>query len=87
MTVDVHGQVDGGEMDVLTHAATEGKGIADVRAGIRYGHDEDEDGVELSVSDDSNSSSSEMHLSAGQNRKAPKKTKKSGSMSGKKPSK
>lgn len=87
MTVDVHGHVDGGDMDVTTHAATEGVGKADVHAEIHYGDDEDQDSVEMSVFDTSDSSSDQMHLRATHNRK--KKSKQSrkmkqGSKSGKK---
>ena len=53
MTVDVHGHVNGGDMDVTTHAATEGVGKADVHAEIHYGDDEDQDSVEMSVFDTS----------------------------------
>ena len=75
MTVDVHGHVDGGDMDVTTHAATEGVGKADVHAEIHYGDDEDQDSVEMSVFDTSDSSSDQMHLRATHNRK--KKSKQS----------
>ena len=82
MTVDVHGHLDGGDMDV-----TEGVGKADVHAEIHYGDDEDQDSVEMSVFDTSDSSSDQMHLRATHNRK--KKSKQSrkmkqGSKSGKK---
>ena len=75
MTVDVHGQVDGGNMDVITHAATEGEGKADVRAEIQYGDEEDKDSVKMSVSGDSTSSSGEMELRATKNMKKSKKPK------------
>ena len=80
MSVNVQGQVDGGDMDVTTHAATEGEGKADVRAGIRYGVDEDEDKVEMSVSEDSTCSSDEMKLRAG-NKTGEKTKKKTGNTS------
>merc|ERR1712142_984093 len=69
MSVDVHGQVEGGEMTVATHAATEGEGKADVVAEIQYGDGKDKDEVVMIVSSESSSSSDEMKL------KASKKTK------------
>ena len=77
LSVDVHGQVDGRTMNVVTRAATEGEGMADVRAQIQYGDDKDEDEVELMVSDDSSSDSDEMKLVAGKNRKKSKRSKSS----------
>ena len=87
MTVDVHGHVDGGDMNVTTHTATEGVGKADVHAEIHFGDDEDQDSVEMSVFDTSDSSSDQMHLRATHNKN--KKSKQSrkmkqGSKSGKK---
>jgi len=66
MSVDVHGQVDGGEMTVATHAATEGEGKVDVVAEIQYGDKMDKDEVVMIVSSESSSSSDEMKLRAGE---------------------
>ena len=53
MSVDVHGQVEGGEMTVATHAATDGEGKADVVAKIQYGDEKDKDEVVMIVSSES----------------------------------
>ena len=50
MIVDVHGEVDGGEMDVSTYAATEGEGQANVDAEIQHGDKTDKGEVEIVVS-------------------------------------
>jgi len=73
MSVDVHGQVEGGEMTVATHAATEGEGKADVVAEIQYGDEKDKDEVVMIVSSESSSSSDEMKLKAAKNTKTKEK--------------
>ena len=64
MIVDIHGKVDGGEMDVSTYAATEGEGQANVDAEIQHGDKTDKGEVEIVVSSEASSSSDEMNLKA-----------------------
>jgi len=69
MIVNVQGQVEGGEMDVSTHAATEGEGQANVEAEIQHGAKKDKGEVEIVVSSEAGSSSDEMNLKARKKKK------------------
>jgi len=69
MIVDVQGQVEGGEMNVSTHAATQGEGQAEVEAEIKYGDKKDKGEVEIVVSSDAGSSGDEMTLKADKKKK------------------
>merc|ERR1719435_426475 len=69
MIVDVQGQVEGGEMAVSTHAATEGEGQANVEAEIQHGVKKDKGEVEIVVCSETDSSSDEMNLKAGKKKK------------------
>jgi len=63
MIVGVHGQVEGGEMTVSTHAANEGEGQAEVEAEIKYGDKKDKGDVEIvGFFCDASSSGDEMTL-------------------------
>jgi len=70
MIVDVHGQVEGGEMNVSTYAATEGEGQAEVEAEIKYGDKKDKDEVEIAVFSDASNSADEMTLKADKKKKS-----------------
>jgi len=69
MIVNVQGQVEGGEMDVSTHAATEGEGQANVEAEIQHGTKKDKGEVEIVVCSEAGSSSDEMTLNVGKKKK------------------
>jgi len=69
MIVGVHGQVEGGEMTVSTHAANEGEGQAEVEAEIKYGDKKDKGDVEIVVFSDASSSGNEMTLKDDQKKK------------------
>ena len=69
MIVNVQGQVEGGQMAVSTHAATEGEGQANVEAEIQHGAKKDKGEVEIVVCSETDSSSDEMNLKAGKTKK------------------
>jgi len=69
MIVNVQGQVEGGVMDVSTHAATEGEGQANVEAEIQHGAKKDKGELEIVVCSETDGSSDEMNLKAGKTKK------------------
>jgi len=69
MIVDVHGQVEGGEMTVSTYAANEGEGQTEVEADIKYGDKKDKGDVEIVFFSDASSTDDEMTLKADKKKK------------------